>query len=134
MTHHDFLKAFEECSLTECQWTHQAHVRMAWLYLRQQPLTEVIPVVRDGIQRYNASLRKPLAYHETITQAFLRIISHRMQSRDDQDTFEEFCIENPDLLDRELTVLLTHYQKETLFSPAARETFVNPDLAALPNH
>lgn len=129
----EFLRAFEQCSLPEDQWTHRAHVRMAWLYLQQRPISQAIPVVRDGIKRYNASLKKPLAYHETITQVFLRLIAHRMQSVKSGKSFEEFCVHNPDLLDRKMAALLKHYRKETLFSQAARETFVSPDLASLPN-
>ena len=33
MTDKEFLAAFENCSLTRENWTHAAHVRMAWLYL-----------------------------------------------------------------------------------------------------
>ena len=132
MTDVEFLSAFEGCSLSEQLWTHEAHVRMAWLYLRRKPLSEVIPVVREGIKRYNASLKKPLAYHETITRAFVYLINHRMQRGDTSLSFAEFCDENPNLLDRKLTGLLMYYRKETLFSQAAREAFVEPDIATLP--
>ena len=133
MTDEDFLQSFESCSLPEEQWTHSAHIRMAYLYLRRSPLSDAIAMVRKGIQRYNASLRKNLAYHETITQAFIVLIQHRIQMGSKQGTFEEFMAENPELFDRKMMVLLTHYRKETLYSPAARETFVSPDLVPFPN-
>ncbi|MEI8019722.1 MAG: hypothetical protein WCH39_16075 [Schlesneria sp.] len=133
MTDTEFLEAFESCSLPEAQWTHEAHVRMAWLYLQKMPLSEAIAVVRLGIKRYNASLKKSLAYHETITQVFLILISDRMQRSSEAQSFADFCNENPDLLDRNMTALLNYYRKETLFSQAARDGFVEPDLAILPN-
>lgn len=133
MTDAEFLKAFESCALPESRWTHEAHVRMAWLYLREKPLAEAIPIVREGIKRYNASLKKNLAYHETITQAFLSLIDHRMSRGVGHTSFSDFREENPDLLDRNMPVLLMHYRKETLFSQAAREAFLNPDIAALPS-
>jgi hypothetical protein len=132
MTDDEFLAAFESCSWPEDQWTHQAHVHMAWLYLRSMPLMRAILLVRDGIKRYNASLKKSLSYHETITQAFLHLINHRIQAGDKAASFESFCAKNPDLLDRQMTVLLKHYRKETLFSQIARDTFVTPDLSPLP--
>jgi hypothetical protein len=132
MTDTEFLEAFETCSLPEDQWTHEAHVRMAWLYLQKIPLSDAIPVVRDGIKRYNASLMKFLAYHETITQAFLHVISQRIQHSGDRESFADFCNENQDLLDRNMTALLIYYRKETLFSQAARDVFVKPDVATLP--
>src|SRR5260221_520725 len=119
MTDNDFLIAFEHCSLPEEQWTHRAHVRMAWLYLRQKPLVEAILLVRHGIQRYNATLNKPLGYHETIMQALLGLISHRMQPAERDESFEVFCGRNPDLVNQSTSMLLAHYRKETLFSPAA---------------
>ena len=134
MTDTEFLEAFEGCSLPEEQWTHAAHVRMAWLYLQRMPLSEAIPVVRDGIKRYNASLKKLLAYHETITQVFLQLISRRIQHSGGHQSFADFCNENPDLLDRNMNALLIYYRKETLFSQAARDGFVEPDLAILPNN
>ena len=133
MTDSEFLEAFESCCLPEEQWTHQAHVHMAWLYLQQMPLELAIPVVRDGIKRYNTSLNKPLGYHETITQAFLHLISDRIQKAQAPQSFKAFCSQNPDLLDRQLKALLTHYRKETLYSQLARESFVGPDLCPLPS-
>jgi hypothetical protein len=133
MTDAEFLQAFEHCSLPESEWTHCAHVRMAWLYLRRGPLAEVLPTVQEGIKRFNSSLNKVLAYHETITQGFLTLIDHRMQCDKSVQTFDEFCARFPDLLDRKLTALLTHYYKETLFSSEARETFLEPDRSPFPN-
>ena len=133
MTDTEFLEAFGSCSLPEAQWTHEAHVRMAWLYLQKMPLIEAIPVVRQGIKRYNASLKKSLAYHETITHVFLILISDRMLRAGDRPSFVNFCNQNPDLLDRNMTPLLIYYRKETLFSQAARDGFVKPDLAILPD-
>src|SRR5271163_1285927 len=99
MTDIEFFKAFESCSLPEDEWTHRSHVRMAWLYLKQMPLLQAIPIVREGIKRYNATLKKSLSYHETITQAFLHLINDRMRNGDGEQTFESFCAQNPDLLD-----------------------------------
>ena len=132
MTDVEFLNAFESCALPEGQWTHRAHVRMAWLYLQRLRLSQAIPIVREGIKRYNSSLKKSLSYHETITQAFLYLISDRITTGDGTLPFEHFCEQNPDLLDRQMSVLLKHYQKETLFSQAARDTFISPDLFPFP--
>jgi hypothetical protein len=132
MTDAEFLNAFEQCALPEESWTHRAHVRMAWLYLGKGTRGEVLPIVREGIQRYNGTLNKTLAYHETITQAYLILIDDRMRHHQGCTSFEEFCVANPDLLDG-LAALLVHYRRETLFSQAARQAFVEPDLAPWPS-
>jgi len=103
---------------------------MAWLYLARLPLAEARCVVSAGIRRYNdMRIGKPLAYHETITQAFLTLIAAR---RDSAESFEAFCARADDLLDSKLSALLVHYQRETLFSITAREAFLPPDLAPFP--
>jgi hypothetical protein len=132
MTDDVFLGAFEECQLPKALWTHEAHVRMAWLYLQQRPLIEVIPVVRGAIQRYNNSFGNPEGYHETITVAYLRLIDHRIGDRARERSFAEFRENHPDLLDRTLSALLRHYSREVLFSKEAFRTFVEPDLSPLP--
>lgn len=127
MTDDEFLLAFETCSLPREAWTHRAHVRMAWLYLGRHPVADARRLASEGIQRYNAArIGKPLAYHETITQAYLTLIALR---RDPAETFQAFCARSEDLLDSKLGALLVHYRRETLFSEAARQAFLPPDLA-----
>ncbi len=130
MTDEEFLAAFETCSLPQEAWTHRAHVRMAWLYLARLPLSEARRVVSAGIRRYNdMRIGKPLAYHETITQAYLTLIASR---RDSGESFEAFCGRSEDLLDSKLSALLLYYRRETLFSYEARQAFIPPDLAPFP--
>ena len=132
MSDDDFLLAFEECRIPKERWTHEAHVRMAWLYLRQRPLDEVIPIVRRGIQRYNSSLGNTEGYHETITVAYLMLIDQRVDRGPAASTFAAFSESHPTLLDRTMTALLEHYSRDLLFSPEARGTFVEPDQVPLP--
>lgn len=128
-----FLDAFEPCRLPRVSWTHAAHVRMAWLYLRRGPIDRVIPAVRERIGRLNLSFGgRPAAYHETITVAYLRLIGDRMTREPEVATFAEFSARNPDLLDRTLAALHVHYRRETLLGPAARAAYVEPDLSPLP--
>ena len=131
MTDAEFLAAFENCTLTKADWTHAAHVRMAWLYLSTgEPFEEVFARVRDGIQRLNRTvLDKPEGYHETITYAFLRLILARMKSNR-AATFTSFCEKHPELLSP--GVLLAYYSKNLLDSTSARKQTIPPDLAPLP--
>ena len=132
MTDEDFLAAFEDCSIPKAEWTHEAHVRMAWLYLRRRPLIEVIPDVRGSIKRYNGSLGNTEGYHETITVAFLTLIDERVDRESSVETFASFSAAHPDLLDHKMSALLAYYSREVLFSREATLVFVEPDLAPLP--
>jgi hypothetical protein len=135
MSDDEFLAGFEACSLTRPEWTHEAHVRMAWLYISRLPFAESLERIRSGIRQLNATFSKDDpklsdGYHDTITVAFVRLITARVRVN---ETFPAFRHRNPDLLDRTLTALFRHYTKERLYSAEARRVFIEPDLEKLPD-
>jgi hypothetical protein len=131
MTDEEFLAAFEWCTLPRAEWTHAAHVRLAWLYLGRLPFDQALGQVRDGIRRYNAAHGSD-GYHETITVAFVVLIRSRMADEGAGEGFAGFQARNPDLLDRGLLLLGRHYDPATLSSAVARQRFVVPDRESLP--
>lgn len=128
MTDSEFLLAFEECTYPFSLWTHETHVRMAWIYLTRHDYHEAIAKIRRGIQRYAGANGGAHGYHETLTIAWARVITSRLGPR----TFEKFRAANPDLFAEPHDLLLRYYRRETLDALEARATFVEPDLAPLP--
>jgi hypothetical protein len=57
----------------------------------------------------------------------MRIIKTRMQGRGAQD-FADFLAANPDLVEDVEPVILGHYSRDRLYSAAARDGWVEPDL------
>jgi hypothetical protein len=129
MTDDEFLAAFEAAAIARTDWTHAAHVRMAWLYLRRLPFADALERVRSGIRKLNAKIGSPDGYHETITVAHVRVIASRVAPGED---YPEFRDRHPDLFDRTFPALLRHYTKERLHSPEARAAFIEPDREELP--
>jgi hypothetical protein len=124
MTDADFLAALERCTLPESEFTHAAHVRAAYLYLRDGSFGQAIDRMAATIRRYATSLGKPDRYHDTITVGFLALIRERFYESGDCGGWTEFAAANPDLLDRGL--LLRHYPLDQLQSPLARRVFILP--------
>lgn len=122
MDDRDFVHAFETCTLPPAEFTHRAHVRLAWLYLKEAPLLPTLTRYSDGIKRYAAHLGAASKYHETITWAFLFLIHERMQHAP-HPTFESFADANPDLFG---PILSRYYAPEVLGSEVARRGFVMP--------
>ena len=153
MTDDEFLTKFEQRTLNRGQWTHAAHVRMAWLYVgRSGTYRAARGKVRTGIKRLNQTFAAQMAapcgatrppepvavpaaepklvgYHETITTAFVRLVASRARPG---ETFAAFRKRNPDLFDRKLSALLAHYSRGVLSSEEAKTKFAQPDLAPLP--
>lgn len=123
MRDREFIAAFENCTLPSAEFPHRAHVRLAWLYLREGSLLDALRRFVDGLKRYAGSLGASAKYHETVTWAYMFLIHERM-ARSAAETFDEFATANPDLFNG---ILERYYRRETLASDLARRTFVMPD-------
>lgn len=128
------LREFETCSLPLAEWTHRAHLRVAYLYVRRFGADEAITQMRAGIQRFNAAHQIPEAidrgYHETVTQTWLRLIAAAVAAETSVLPSEEFLDAHPALGVKR--VLLQYYSRERIMSWEAKREFVAPDLAPLP--
>lgn len=131
----EFLAAFEACRIPHETWDHRAHIRMAYLVVRRDGPVDAVAVVSAGIQKLNASQQTPEAidrgYHETITQAWLRLVGAAIRHYGPGDGFESFAGQHPHLLCR--TMLRTFYTRDRLMTWEAKRAFVEPDLAPLPS-
>ncbi len=128
----EFLDAFINCEIEKGCWTHISHIRMAWLFMEQTAsFDEAMAQIRPGIRRFNESVAS-VGYHETVTQGFARHIRHRRQLEGPAYGWREFIDRYPELLSAEKPILHNHYSKELLYSHAAQDRFVEPDLKPLP--
>ncbi|HEX7706859.1 MAG TPA: hypothetical protein VF701_10425 [Thermoanaerobaculia bacterium] len=126
MTETELRRQFEDLSLDPGVFTHREHVRLAWSYLRQHSLLEVLRIFPEGLQRFASSIGQPGLYHETITWALLMIIAERMDVGR-HAAWDEFAATNDDLLIGSKAVLSRYYTAEILASPEARGSFRMPD-------
>ncbi len=125
--------AFGAAALPAQAWTHRAHLRVAWLFLRRYPLDEAHVLLRVGIIRQNAFhglIETPSrGYHETLTRLWLSLIASLMQAADAPSS-SAFVDANLAVLDKDAA--LRHYSRERITSVRARAVFVEPDLLPLP--
>jgi hypothetical protein len=126
MTDAEFLAALEDASLPPAAFRHDAHLRAAYLYLRQNGFEGAIARMRAALRRYAAVRGRPGLYHETITVAFLALVNERLHGGRAKD-WPGFAAENRDLFDKR--ILSCYYRPETLESPLAREVFLLSRLA-----
>lgn len=133
MTNSAFLEAFDNCTLPAAAWTHEAHIRMAWLMLDRWQHDKALTAIRRGIIRYNDKvLKKHGGYHETITVVFTRLIAWGRMTLPVDHQFADFKAAFPLLFDNKLTALYRYYRRDTLMSDLARSRFIEPDMEPLP--
>jgi hypothetical protein len=136
MTDEEFLTAFEKCTLPFEQWNHQAHVRVAYLYASGHDLEAATDRMRSGVKAYNKANQVPESldqgYHETITSAFMRLISEALAIAGQLNSFANFEHRWPQLFDKR--VLRRFYSRSRILSADAKASFVEPDIAPLSLH
>lgn len=127
MTDEVFLEAFETGALPKEDFTHGAHVRLAWICLRRDGFLCGSTRVIAGIQAFARLHGATGLYHETVTRAWLALIAAAGVA--EPASFEAFLAEHPELRGR---VLDRHYDPRTLASDEARARFMAPDREPLP--
>ena len=124
MSDEELVQAFESGALEN--FPHESHVRVAWCYLRRDPILVALARFRASLQRFAAGKGKADRYHETMTIALLLLIADRRG--DAGESWEEFAARNPDLLQWPCPTLTELYAAGVLDSARAREVFVLPDV------
>lgn len=134
MTDDEMLERFETTALTYTECDHRMHVRVGFLLLKRDGFDGALRAMRDGLLRLNVRHEVPDAldrgYHETVTEAWLRLIDAAMRGYGAPETFDAFAEKHPHLLQR--TLLRLFYRRDTVVSAEAKARFVDADLARLP--
>jgi hypothetical protein len=110
-------------------FSHREHLELVWNYLDRYDADAARDAVAAAIRHVATLHGAPERYHETITQAWVRLVAlHRNGSA--ATTFDEFIADNAGLLDRAL--LARHYTEKLIASDQARRQRTEPDLRPLP--
>jgi hypothetical protein len=120
-----FLSAVESCELPLSCFRHGDHLRLAWLYLHQQPFEQALCSVRSSIMGLAAFHGVSQIFHQTLTTAWVKLLHTHTES-----TFAEFVAVNESRL--HIGLLHQFWTPTRLESEAARQGWVSPDRAELP--
>jgi hypothetical protein len=129
-----FLTQFEACTWPLEQWHHREHIKLAYLYLLRHPMEIAMERMRAGLQAYNVAYHVPDAldrgYHETITQAWMRLVHLTLCEFGPAESADAFVDSHTQLLSKR--ALLFFYSRDRVMSLEAKREFIPPDLAPLP--
>jgi len=129
----DFLAAFEAGAYAPADFSHRAHVRLAYVYLATNDVERATALMRAAILNFLKHHGiTPTKYHETLTHAWILAVFHFMHRTREAVSADDFINRTTILLDSR--IMLTHYSADRLFSQHARAAFVEPDLDPIPRH
>jgi hypothetical protein len=129
-----FLEQFESKTLPLEEWHHKQHIKVAYLYLRKFPFDKAMERMRAGVKAFNAAKGIPEAldrgYHETMTQAWLRLVYFTLCEYGAAESAEAFYERSEHLTQKK--TLRFFYTREVFMSWQAKKEFVEPDIVPLP--
>jgi hypothetical protein len=129
----EFRAAFEAGAFAPADFSHRAHVRLAYVHLADSSVDIALERMRAALVTFLEHHDIPASkYHETLTRAWILAVDHFMHRTPEASCADDFIDRNPVLLDSR--IMLTHYSAGLLFSDAARAAFVEPDLDPIPRH
>jgi hypothetical protein len=125
MTDEAFARAFEDGAVTPAEFGHVAHVRVAWVYLREaESVDDALMRMRAAIRRFAAAAGAAQKYHETITVLWMRLLAD-LRARGVSGELADVLRAYPELADKDLP--LQYYTRDRLFGDEARAAWVEPD-------
>ena len=127
LTDNQFEHQFENCTLDPALFTHEAHLRLAWIHIKKYGEDQAIKNICEQIRRFAENAGAPNKYNETVTIAAIKAVHHFMK-RSNTNSFTELIEEFPGLKKNFKVVIGSHYSIDVFSSSEAKEKYLEPDL------
>ncbi len=124
----EFEAAFRDKTLRPGWFTHEAHLRLAFIHITKYGLAQAIENMRSQIKSFAENLGIYDKYHDTVTIAAVYMVNDFMKEADNT-SFDTFLNSGGDALKDFKGLLEKHYSYNVFKDQKAREHFVEPDLA-----
>lgn len=133
-SHNDYSDAKFEALLCSAKldptlFTHEAHIRLAYMHIRAYGVDLAVERVSQQISHYVTQLGAYDKYHHTLTIASTFIVNHFYHKAESKD-FLHFISLHPRLLTHFRELLESHYSRKVYLSDQARHNYLEPDLVA----
>lgn len=118
---------FETLQLDPAMFSHEAHLRLAWIHIRKYGIERAIDNITSQIKQFANSLGPRDKYNETVTVAAIRAVYHFMLRSTDSN-FDDFIRNNPRLKNNFKALLNAHYSTNIFLDSQAKKTYLEPEL------
>ena len=122
---------FKNKTLPKSEWTHDAHIVVAFWYNWNYNFNEALQLVKDNIISYNNEVgtknSDTSGYHESLTKFWMILAKNHLLMNEFESLEGAISSFLKNISSARDTALL-YYSKEVLFSKKARKKWVNGDL------
>ncbi len=129
LTDAEFENQFASAQLNPSLFSHEAHLRLAYIHISKYGEEQAITNITSQIWRYVKKLGAEDKFNKTLTVAAIKAIHHFMQ-KSESDNFKDLIIEFPRLKLRFRELMAAHYKVDIYNSLIAKKQFLEPDLLA----
>ena len=123
----EFEQQFADATLERGLFSHEAHLRLAWIHLDQYGIDRAIENIRMQLQHFVNAQGAKDKYNETVTIAAIRAVHHFMR-KSATTNFKDFIAENPRLKFQFRDLLGAHYRTDIFISETAKAKYLEPEL------
>lgn len=127
LTDEAFEELFATLGLNPRIFTHEAHLRLAWIHIRKYGTEQAITHITSQIRRFATHHGDAGKYNETVTVAAVRAVNHFMQ-KSETDNFATFIKEQSVLKTDFKRLLHQHYSTDIFQSAQAKAQYLEPEL------
>jgi hypothetical protein len=122
---------FEKGSLPPSLFTHEAHLRLAWIYIKNYGEKKAAEKISREIEQFDILHGCGDKFNKTITIAAIKVVNHFVGKSKSED-FKSFIQEFPRLKTAFKELLDSHYSSNILTSKKAKIQFIEPDILPFP--
>ncbi|NMH86964.1 hypothetical protein [Flavivirga algicola] len=127
LTDVEFNEQFTNCSLNPELFSHEAHLRLGWINIKNLGLKKGEENIQKQLQNFVIHVGAHDKYNKTVTIVAMKILNHFMQ-QSKTDNFKDFINENSKLKDNFKQLIANHYSNDIFKSEKAKTVFLEPDL------
>ncbi len=126
----EFTGLFSNSQLPPVLFTHEAHLRLAYLHIQRYGIDEALETIPAQIASFVDRIGARDKFHMTLTIAAVKVIYHFMQ-RSSANDVKAFLAGCPELTHHFKDLIGRHYSAEALSYANARVQYTEPDLLPL---
>ena len=125
----EFVQQFTDLRFEPSWFTHEAHLRLAWIHLQQHSVDIAASLLCEQIRLFDQTFGGGKQYNKTVTIAAAKVMNHFIQ-KSQSTKFQELLVEFPRLKTNFKDLLFCHYSFDIFKKPEAKEKYLEPDLQA----
>ncbi|WP_430412432.1 hypothetical protein [Kordia sp.] len=122
-----FEKQFANCTFNPSLFSHEAHLRLAWIHITKYGITEALQNIQSQLLTFVMHVGAHEKYNKTLTIAATKAVYH-FTLKSTATNFHGFITEFPRLQYNFKKLMETHYSINIFNSENAKQTYLVPDL------